>query len=336
MNYFKKSIKNTLSKLKKDNWEENRKYKMLIRTTDYFTRDKWLNNIHKILQNDVDNYEIIFTKNKLTFYKLAQNADTIFAFSINSEIVNNNKSLRLYYLGLRGTDTISDNDLPKTFKFHNAPPLGKRFIAEFVLMVSFILCRRFQYSFYNQVEKKWNQNNMLDGGVSSITDKVVGIAGVGNIGSEIAKLFSSIGCSVVGWDKSVEIISNSFRRIYKSSEMDLFLGSIDILIISLPLTMETFNLFDNDKLSKLKKGSFLINISRGSIVNENDLIDALEAKQLGGAALDVFVNEPLPRNNKLWNFENVLISPHIAGNINYFVDEIQIDYLEKVKKEFSG
>ena len=140
------------------------------------------------------------------------------------------------------------------------------------------------------------------------------IVGAGSVGRECAKRFNAMGCKVFGAD-IVSFESEHFEEIYSMDELDSKLSKMDIVILTLPLTDETRYLFNKSKFENMKNGAVLVNISRGAVVNTNDLIDALN-QNLGGAVLDVFETEPLEDNSPLWDMKNVIITPH-----NSFVGE---------------
>lgn len=140
--------------------------------------------------------------------------------------------------------------------------------------------------------------------------KTICIVGCGSVGTECAKRFKAFGCKVLGLD--IIMFDNiEFDEIFPIEQAgEVFLKS-DIIILTLPLTKKTEHFINKDRLSKMKQGTILVNISRGKIVNELDLVEALQTN-LGGAVLDVFEEEPLEANNPLWECNNVIITPHIS------------------------
>lgn len=101
--------------------------------------------------------------------------------------------------------------------------------------------------------------------------------------------------------------------MYQMEELEEILPEFDIIAVSLPETKETINLFNKSKFDKMKKGALFLNVGRGSIVNSLDLCEALKGGKLGGAGIDVADIEPLPKENPLWEADNILITPHISG-----------------------
>ena len=141
--------------------------------------------------------------------------------------------------------------------------------------------------------------------------RTMAILGLGRNGAEAARMARAIGMNVLGMDLLPK--SDVVDRFFKRDELNEMLAGAEVLVVAMPETPLTKNMIGASELSLLKKGAYLINISRGSIVDEAALIDALRSGQLSGAALDVFVKEPLPQDSPLWDMENVLISPHAAS-----------------------
>jgi phosphoglycerate dehydrogenase-like enzyme len=103
------------------------------------------------------------------------------------------------------------------------------------------------------------------------------------------------------------------EQVFAASQLDLLLAQSDYVVLAAPVTSATHNLIDAAGLAQMKPDACLINVGRGQLVDEAALVQALHDNKIGGAALDVFVEEPLPSSSPLWDFENVLITPHTAG-----------------------
>ena len=146
-------------------------------------------------------------------------------------------------------------------------------------------------------------------------DRSVGFLGMGAMGTVAAKVALDMGFRVSGWGRDLVQIDNV--DFYEGDEtLTEFLGQTDILVNVLPLTDATRDLLNAQRLAQLRKGACVINVSRGPILVEEDLIAALDSGHLGAAALDVFRTEPLPENNALWHHPKVFVTPHVAG-VNY-------------------
>lgn len=186
-------------------------------------------------------------------------------------------------------------------------------IAEFVVMRILEIYKKSFLFYENQKIKKWEkQRNLLE-----LYGKNVLILGYGEIGSEIAKRLKPFGVKIFASKNNYE--NSELVEIIKPHQVKSYLNYIDIVISTLPLTITTKNLINKEFLSKMKSNSLLINVSRGDIINEKDLIQISMRKKFLGIVLDVFNKEPLPLDNPLWSLPNVLITPHnsyVSDNIN--------------------
>jgi phosphoglycerate dehydrogenase-like enzyme len=157
--------------------------------------------------------------------------------------------------------------------------------------------------------------NAMDRATIYLPAATLGIVGLGAIGSEIARRALAFGMTVRAVDRQPPrcTIPPGIASVAGIGELDSLLAASDFVVIAAPQTPETIGLFNAATLAHLRPTSYLINIGRGPIVVLDDLVAALRAGQLAGAALDVFEIEPLPPDHPLWDFPNVIITPHTAG-----------------------
>lgn len=181
----------------------------------------------------------------------------------------------------------------------------------------------------NKSERKWEMIPVMD--VSSST---VAIIGYGEIGSQIAKRSKALGMKVLGCKRNPDqkaLGQDYADEIVGMDKLDEVLAEADFVVLSLPSTEETRYMFNKELLSKIKKGSYLINVGRGNTIVEADLVDLLQSKHIAGAALDVFEVEPLPNNHAFWEMDEVIVSPHnsylspnhMDGNFELFLDNLK-------------
>ena len=162
------------------------------------------------------------------------------------------------------------------------------------------------HSFYeNQKDKKWKINR----DVLEIYGKTVGILGTGSIAVEAAKRFSGFGVKVIGLNRDGRDIEH-FDCCMPLDRIEEFAGICDVLVLSLPYTKDTHHIVDEALMSNMKDDCALINISRGSIIDEKALVKALEYGKFMGVALDVFEQEPLDEASPLWEMPRVIVTPH--------------------------
>ncbi|HZG73626.1 MAG TPA: D-2-hydroxyacid dehydrogenase [Chondromyces sp.] len=164
-----------------------------------------------------------------------------------------------------------------------------------------------------QQKQVWHHANMNQ----EIHEKTVGIIGVGHIGRETAKIAKAFGMTVLGIRNSGKP-EDFVDEMYTQEELHAVLPRCDYVVITLPLTEKTKGLFGKEEFQLMKPSAFLINIGRGPIIVESELVKALEEKQIAGAGLDVFEVEPLPQESPLWKMENVIITPHTSGSTEYY------------------
>ncbi|WP_440771548.1 D-2-hydroxyacid dehydrogenase [Natronorubrum sp. DTA28] len=173
--------------------------------------------------------------------------------------------------------------------------------------------RRFDRAIAQQRTKTWER---YSGG--ELGDHTVGIVGVGAIGSQIADYCNTFDARVIGTKRDPTDAPAAVDDVYGPDGLETVLAESDYLVLACPLTEETRGLIDAEALATLTDDAVLVNIARGEVVDQGALVDALEADELGGAALDVFEEEPLPEASPLWNRDDVLVTPHMAGSTPHY------------------
>ncbi|MBB6697016.1 phosphoglycerate dehydrogenase [Clostridium algidicarnis] len=157
----------------------------------------------------------------------------------------------------------------------------------------------------NRLDKTWK----MDTSLLEFYGKTVGFVGTGSIAMEAAKRLQGFGVRVVGMNtKGKEV--DYFDSCYKREAIDEMLAISDIVVIAIPETKETYHLLNKERFLIMKDNAAIVNIARGSIIDEDALIEELQKGRFIGAALDVFKEEPLPKESLLWDIERVLITPH--------------------------
>jgi len=126
-----------------------------------------------------------------------------------------------------------------------------------------------------------------------------------------------------------------FDRLYPIEALHSVLAASDFVVMALPLTHQTRNILDEVAFKAMKNSGYLINVGRGGLIDEQALIRAISTKQIAGAALDVFAQEPLAQDSPLWDLENVLITPHISGISQYLTEETLSLFIENLKRYLS-
>lgn len=182
-------------------------------------------------------------------------------------------------------------------------------IADHVFAFILTLARGMKQYTLSQAEGTWAKG----ANVIHLSGKILGVIGLGGIGLEVAKRGHAFGMHVQAVDPAPKARPDYVEKIYEPSELDRLLNDADFVVICVPHTGETEYMLGRGGLEKMKEGAVLVNIGRGKVVDLTALAELIQAGKLGGACLDVFETEPLPEGHPLWQMENVVITPHVAG-----------------------
>ena len=187
-------------------------------------------------------------------------------------------------------------------------------VSEAAIMAMLALSRRLPDSVRCQDKRRWTRwpPRLIDG-------KTVGIYGVGLIAEALAPRCSALGMTVIGFTSTKRNLPG-FDRMHLRSELLAVAGELDYLVLLVPYSEETRHSIDARVFAAMKPSSYLVNLARGGIVDEDALMAALERGQIAGAALDVFQEEPLPPEHPLWTTKNVIITPHLAGFCDVYAE----------------
>ncbi len=149
---------------------------------------------------------------------------------------------------------------------------------------------------------------------TTLAGTTLGVVGLGSIGSEVARRGVCLGMRVLAVDSDPRDAPAGVEGPWPVGHLDKLLAESDYVVIAAPHTPETEGLFSADRFARMRANAILINIGRGVIVKLDDLVEALRSGEIGGAALDVYEVEPLPKDHPLWSLENVILTPHVAGH----------------------
>ena len=208
-------------------------------------------------------------------------------------------------------------------------------IAEHIVMVCLEMMRRMEDYRGIVARREWRR----DLPITSIHGARIVMLGTGDIGQEAARrLRAFVPASITGVNRGGRNPEGLFDRVMTVSELDGALPEADVLIMSLPETPETIGMMDARRLELLPEGAFVINVGRGSALDQRAVERMLRAGRLAGAALDVFEREPVPREDSLWECPGLILTPHIAGNMTlpWTVERIVALFLEDLENFCQG
>lgn len=189
-------------------------------------------------------------------------------------------------------------------------------VAEHVMALIFALAKKIPQAAVFQQKHVWGQEAIWNEGAHprEIAGATLGLIGVGSIGRRVAQMASALGMRVLAVREHVEKERpEGVEEVFTPLALDEMLKQSDYVVVAAPLIAATHGLIDAERLAAMKAEACLINVGRGAQVDEAALVEALRARRIAGAALDVFEREPLPADSPLWSLENLLITPHTAG-----------------------
>ncbi|WP_077620582.1 D-2-hydroxyacid dehydrogenase [Bacillus sinesaloumensis] len=287
------------------------------------------------LKTIVPNWEIVAGRDSSIWLEHLNDAEVIVGWKkeIAERCISTDSKLRWLQSWSAGVNSMPLEEMEKKkIQLTSANGVHAFPISETIFALMLGLTRKIHTYVRNQQEKKWHHADMK----LEIHGKTVGIIGVGHIGKETAKIAKAFGMTVLGVrhsDREEEFVD----EMYTTDQLSKVLPRCDYVVVSLPLTDETHHLFGAEEFKLMKSSAFFINIGRGEIVVEDNLIEALRTEEIAGAGLDVFAKEPLPENSPLWEFENVIVTPHTSGSTEYYTKRVIEDiFIPNLKSYIQG
>jgi phosphoglycerate dehydrogenase-like enzyme len=206
-------------------------------------------------------------------------------------------------------------------------------IGEFVMGLMLMFAKNTPLGFKMMQTREWVRYPS-----GTLRGKTVGIIGLGHIGGEVARLSKAFGMKVVATRRSTKAAgkAKNVDLVLPASRMKELLAQSDYVAVTLPLTPETTHIIGEGEFKAMKPTAYIMNIGRGPLIDQDALIKALEEKRIAGAGLDVTVPEPLPKESKLWDFNNVILSPHISGGMEDYMVQATDLFCENLKRYLAG
>jgi glyoxylate/hydroxypyruvate reductase A len=234
-------------------------------------------------------------------------ADVVFGWRLPARTLAGARHLRFVQVMAAGVDDLLGNPafdraLPLVCARGTFGPLMTEYVLAMLLAVEKDVRRLFR----QQEERTWKPFRP-----GYLRGKVLGLAGLGST-AQLARVADALGMVVLGYRRQPAPAAG-VHEVYGPGRLDAFLRQLDYLVLALPLTPETEGLFGLPEFRQMKPSAWLINIGRGRVLREPELVEALRARVIRGAILDVFAEEPLPASNPLWTLENAVITPHLAA-----------------------
>lgn len=230
---------------------------------------------------------------------------------VNTAVLD--KLPKLKYIGVLrgGVENVNQQAaLARGIEVMNTPGRNARSVAEFTVGMMLAEMRNIARSHDALRDKFWRKDSPNHQAIPELGGKVVGLVGLGHIAQLVAGFLSSFGTEIIFYDKYV----SGHERYEKVDTLDELVTRADVVSLHARMTPETENLINAHHFGLMKSSAIIVNTARSGLINERDLIDALQAGKIMGAALDTFDDEPLPDNSAFYLLNNVTITPHIAGS----------------------
>lgn len=280
-------------------------------------------------------YELLVTRDKEAIAARAAEIE-IATGLVPRSVLGQARGLRWYQQYGAGADWLADHPevAESGIVLTNASGVHAIPITEHIM--TFLLCfsRGFKAPILGQAARVWDENRRQP--LFELDGKRVVLIGVGAIGSRFAHVASAFGMEVVGVRRTAGKAVPGTIRTVTHEALDRELPEADFLVLTQPLTPETRHMIDARRIALMKRSAYLVNIGRGATVDETALVEALSAKRIAGAGLDVFETEPLPEASPLWDLENVILTPHYSGLTPRYVERLMEIFVDNLERYLGG
>lgn len=266
------------------------------------------------ISGNLHHHEFVICEDLDSIKREIADADVLICWRVTREVFACAKKLKWIQFGSAGIDhtvfpELHDSKVILTTLsgIHAIP------VAEHVIGLMLSMTRRLDLAMKLQIERRY-ERDAIAGTAGELAGKTVGIVGLGNIGLRIARLAKAFGMRVVGTKRTPAGDFEGVDEVLEPEKLRAMLPEVDYLVLTVPLTPDTRELVHIDDIQLMKDGSYLVNIARAAMVNHEALGEALASGKLAGAALDVFPEEPLPPDSPLYDFPNLIVTPHTASS----------------------
>jgi phosphoglycerate dehydrogenase-like enzyme len=286
--------------------------------------------LRDLIAGRIDGLEMAAGFDDTTLALHVGDADALIAFKFPVEVLDRARRLRWIQLTSAGAEQL----LPARARLDGIVVTNTRGIhvdlmADYALATMVMLNMHVPRFFADQQTRTWEQRLSVP-----LAGKTLGVVGAGAIGSEIARRAGAFGMRVLAVKRTPGPVDGAVEVVGVAGLHDV-LGRSDFVVLVVPQTVETRRMIGETALRAMKSTAYLVNIARGSVVDEPALVHALRKAWIAGAALDVFEEEPLPADSPLWSLPNVILTPHVAGEPADYarrVADVFVDNLTRLRR----
>jgi phosphoglycerate dehydrogenase-like enzyme len=268
------------------------------------------------LRRDFPQHTFLDAWDRDTLRRLLPDAEIAFTPFVDRDVFPAAKRLRWVQSPAVGVGSLMFPELlASDVVITTARGIRARAIAEHILGVTIALARRLPTAIRAQVEHRWAQADIEgpDIDVRTLQGQRMGIVGLGAIGSELAAIAAPFGFGITAIRRTAGSPPPGVEAVWPPDRLHDLLAESDVVVIAAPHTPQTKRLIGRAEVDQMKKGALLVNVSRGKMIDDAAVVAALRDGRLGGAALDVFSEEPLPASSPYWDMPNVIVTPHVSG-----------------------
>lgn len=282
--------------------------------------------------------EVVSARNSEEFLRHLPDAEILYTWSLPEKYVSRAGKLRWMHTPFAGVDEALNPALVKgPIRLTCSRGVSSAALAEHALGMMLLFSRGLAVAIREQ-PKGWARERFFDANPMPVEldGQVLGILGFGSIGRDLAQRGRAFGMRIHALRRNPAQSEPLVDRLFLPAELHEFLNTADYLVITLPLTPATDGILDESALAAMKPTAVLVNIARGRLIREAALLGALETGRLAGAALDVFVEEPLPPASAFYRLPNVVLTPHIAGLHPHYLDRATSLFIVNLGRYLKG
>lgn len=289
------------------------------------------------LQRDFPGLRVVQLPNYQGIDDEIADADIAIAWSLRGEQIARARRLRWIHSTAAAVHALMSSELRASdIVVTNARAVHGPVVAEHALALMFAMAKRLPQAALFQSQKHWAQREIGALQTRELRESTVTIVGMGTIGSELARLAKALGMRVIGVRRNPVRGGNSADEVYAFHEINQALAEGDFLVLAAPVTEQTRHMMNAERFRLLKPTAYVINVSRGVLMDENALVTALAEERFAGAALDVTEHEPLLPDSPLWTHEKVFITPHIGGYAQKMWERHYKIYAQNLQRYLAG
>ena len=289
------------------------------------------------LQAQVPGVEVWCPETRAEAEALLPEADVVLGFIVRPENLGLARRLRwIHSTAASATHVLFPALVDSDITVTNARGLHADAMAEHALAVMLGYVRQLHVARDAQLARRWEQERMAATGFGSLAGATLGIVGLGAIGSALAQRARALGMRVLAVRRHPAAAPAVAHEEWPVARLPELLAQSDFVVVVAPHTRETERMFGAAEFAGMKPGARFINLGRGALVDEAALIDALRSGRLAGASLDVFEEEPLPSGSPLWEFPQVILTPHVSGLGPRYWERAMEQFIDNLRRYVAG